>query len=263
MLKRLKSTILLRLKRLLSGINEISDGASISKSVRLSGSSIAKEVLVLDFSDIRNTTISGKVHIGQHCKIEGAKLKGNLIEMGSHCKINQCYITGKVTIGDYTSLWGPNLSLVSMPEYPIKIGKYCSVAKNVSMQTFNHNHKKATSYFIGKNFYNENWPDEQISKGGINIGNDVWIGTHSVILGGVNISHGAVIAAGSVVTKDVAPYAIVAGSPAKIIGYRFDQDVINTLLLVKWWNWTDEEMKVKKSFFEMDLTAGNLKPYLI
>lgn len=89
------------------------------------------------------------------------------------------------------------------------------------------------------------------------IGNDVWIGANSIILPGVNIGDGAVIAAGAVVTRDVEPYAIVGGVPAKSIKKRFDDGLISLLLKIQWWNWTDEEIEKnielffdKKKFFE-------------
>jgi acetyltransferase-like isoleucine patch superfamily enzyme len=71
---------------------------------------------------------------------------------------------------------------------------------------------------------------------GINIGNDVWIGANVIVLGGVNIHDGAVVGAGSIVTKDVLPYSIVAGNPAKLIKKRFKKSVIEKLLKIQWWN---------------------------
>ncbi len=75
------------------------------------------------------------------------------------------------------------------------------------------------------------------------IGNDVWVGERAIILQGITVGNGAVIGAGSVVTKDVPPYAIVAGCPAKIIRYRFDENTISALEKVKWWNLSDEKLK--------------------
>ena len=80
-------------------------------------------------------------------------------------------------------------------------------------------------------------------KGNITIGNDVWIGAKSTIMSGVKIGDGAVIGSGSVVAKDVPPYAIVVGNPAKIIKYRFDENQIEDLLKISWWNWPENKIK--------------------
>lgn len=92
-------------------------------------------------------------------------------------------------------------------------------------------------------------------KGQIIIMNDCWIGTGATIFGGVTIGNGAVVAAGSVVTKDVPPYAIVAGNPARIIKYRFDEKTIQALQLIRWWYWSKEMKKENKEllFCEPDL----------
>ena len=86
------------------------------------------------------------------------------------------------------------------------------------------------------------------SKGGVNIGNDCWIGQHVFIVGGVTIGDGAVVYAGAVVTKDVPPYAIVGGVPARIIRYRYDQETIDWLLRIKWWEhdieWFEENWEL-------------------
>lgn len=82
--------------------------------------------------------------------------------------------------------------------------------------------------------------DEYIASRKTVIGNDVWTGRNVTIMSGVHIEDGAVIGSGAVVTKDVPPYAIVAGVPAKIIRYRFDQSTINALEQIQWWNWDDK-----------------------
>lgn len=82
-------------------------------------------------------------------------------------------------------------------------------------------------------------------KGDIIIENDVWIGAKSTIMSGVKIHNGAVIGACSVVTKDVPPYAIVAGNPAKIVKYRFNEKQIKSLLKISWWDWTEDRIKTE------------------
>lgn len=86
------------------------------------------------------------------------------------------------------------------------------------------------------------------------IKNDVWIGMNAIILSGVTIGNGAIVAAGAVVTKDVPPFAIVAGCPAKIIKYRFNKDICDLLQEVQWWNWDDDYLRSNAELF---LTADN------
>jgi serine acetyltransferase len=80
-------------------------------------------------------------------------------------------------------------------------------------------------------------------KGDIIVENDVWIGAKSTIMSGVKISNGAIVAANSVVTKDVPPYSVVAGNPAKIVKYRFTEEQIHELLKISWWDWDEEKIK--------------------
>ena len=80
-------------------------------------------------------------------------------------------------------------------------------------------------------------------KGDIIIGNDVWIGAKSTIMSGVKIGDGVIIAAGALVTKDVEPYSVVGGNPAKHIKYRFDEEQIVDLLKIKWWEWNEDMIK--------------------
>ncbi|MFC4687564.1 DapH/DapD/GlmU-related protein [Epilithonimonas pallida] len=215
--------------------------------------SIIKDNLSIGFSsEISDTVVKSKTIVGDNSYIENSQVFGKL-QIGDGCKISMCKIMGEVKVDDFSSVWGPNISLISTDKFPIEIGKFCSIARNVSIQTFNHNHNKLTSYYIGKNIFNEEWENEQISNGGVIIKNDVWIGASCVILGGVTIGNGAVIAANSLVNKDVPDYAIVAGSPAKIIKYRFPDEKINQLLDLKWWNWTIEKIRKNKFIFENEL----------
>lgn len=86
----------------------------------------------------------------------------------------------------------------------------------------------------------------------ITIGNDVWIGRHCTIMNGVTIGDGAIVAANATVTKDVPPYAIVGGMPAKVIKYRFPQEVIDRLIEIKWWNLPDEEITKRLDLFHKE-----------
>ena len=83
----------------------------------------------------------------------------------------------------------------------------------------------------------------------VKIGNDVWIGANVCILPGVNIGDGAVLAAGAIVTKDVLPYVVVGGVPAKIIKYKFSEYIITKLLEIKWWDWDEKSFKENVDYF--------------
>lgn len=96
------------------------------------------------------------------------------------------------------------------------------------------------------------------SNGDIKVGNDVWIGAKSTIMSGIKINDGSVVAAGSVVTKDVPPFAIVGGNPAQIIKFRFSPEQILDLMNIKWWEWNEE--KIKKE--AMDLWSPNIDNFI-
>lgn len=138
------------------------------------------------------------------------------------------------------------------------VGSFCSIAGGVNIGLPHHDMYWASTSpvflqepnYMGVNFADNPPPAERRVK----IGNDVWIGERAIVLGGVTVGNGAVIAAGAVVTKDVPPYAVVGGVPAKIIKYRFDEEVIKELEEIKWWQWDDETLKKNKQLFETDLT---------
>ncbi len=154
-------------------------------------------------------------------------------KMGHNCFLEHVYGYGEINLGDYVSISGPGTVLHS-EKGAINIGSYTSIAANVSIQEFNHDYSNITTstlFFLK----NENMEDLVVSKGAINIKEDVWIGSNVVVLSGVTIGRGAVVAGGSVVTKEVEPYSIVAGNPAKKIKMRFNKEVIEYLENSKWW----------------------------
>lgn len=171
-------------------------------------------------------------------------------------KINHLLKTGKLKIGNYT--YGiNNLSILSNngSEEMVEIGKFCSIASGVTIITGgNHPIHWKSLYPIRIKFnlvgkYEDGMP---FSKGPIIIGNDVWIGTNVLILSGVKIGNGSVLAAGSVVTKDVPPFSIVAGNPAKVIKFRFDSDQIKLISNLSWWDWD-----IEKIIRNVDFLNGN------
>ena len=151
--------------------------------------------------------------------------------------------------------------------YPINherliIGKFCSIACGVKFlfNCANHTLKSLSTYTFSL-FY-EDWELEKSNvasawdnKGDIVIGNDVWIGFEAVILAGVKIGDGAIIGTRAVVTKDVPPYSIVGGIPAKVIRKRYSPDIIEQLLSHRWWDWTKDRIKRNLPF----IMAGNIE----
>ena len=168
-----------------------------------------------------------------------------------------------ISVGDYTmyndfvndpTLFEKNNVLY---HYPINhdkliIGRFCSIACGAKFlfNSANHNMNSLSTYpfplfFEEWNLKKENVTESWNNKGDIVVGNDVWIGYEAVIMAGVTIGDGAIIGTRAIVTKDVPPYTIVGGVPAKIIRKRFPDEVISKLLEIRWWDW--EKNKIEKN----------------
>lgn len=151
--------------------------------------------------------------------------------------------------------------------YPINrdrltIGKFCSIACGAKFIFTSANHKLGSLSTYPFPLFFEEWDldksnvtDAWDNKGAIVIGNDVWIGYEAVIMQGVTIGDGAIVGTRAVVTKDVPPYTIVGGVPAKPIRKRFSDEVISQLLEIKWWDWSDDKIKENISAIQ----SGNIK----
>lgn len=142
------------------------------------------------------------------------------------------------------------------------IGNFCHIGDNCIIGQAGHRTDLPTTYPLRYHFSNvvkdvskDDTRDERRFSKRTSVGNDVYIGENVVIQGGVKIGDGAVIASRSVVTKDVEPYSIVAGVPAKRIRNRFDDDIIKDLLDIKWWDWEDKIISLNINAFSMDIES--------
>ena len=169
---------------------------------------------------------------------------------------SQIFITGRHSYGIQ------NIKIRSWKEGAhLFIGGFCSIADNQTIFLGgNHRTDWATTFPFG-HILKDEFPAGEIngnghptSKGHIVIGNDVWIGSGCTIMSGVTIGSGSVIAAKSVVTRDIDPYTIVGGNPAKTIRKRFDNKTINQLLEIKWWDRNDDEINTIVPLLQSPLT---------
>jgi acetyltransferase-like isoleucine patch superfamily enzyme len=168
------------------------------------------------------------------------------VEIDSRAVLGDCsYVTrgtiiGPAVIGKFCSVG--NYCQIGMPEHPLTF-------VSTSPRTYGR------SNVFGKRDDWNDFPRPPV------IGNDVWIGSGAQVLQGVKVGDGAVLAAGAIVTKDVPPYAIVAGVPARILRYRFDENRIQTLLRLKWWDWPIEKLKDHSgSFSTPDWSFDEIPP---
>lgn len=175
------------------------------------------------------------------------------------CFVKNVVKAPNIQIGDYTYYDDPidptqfeqNNVLFNYPEFGDKliIGKFCQIASGVQFIMGSANHRIDSLSTYPFNVFGNAWQDctpDHLSqlpfKGDTIIGNDVWIGRQAVIMPGVKIGNGAIIAAYSVVTKDVEAYCIVAGNPARYIRKRFDDELISLLQEIKWWDFTPQKL---------------------
>lgn len=155
-------------------------------------------------------------------------------------------------IGDYTSV-GRNTTIVHT-----QLGKYCSISWNVTIGATQHPLQRISSHAFPyiKRFGFVETDNRFTSK--TSIGNDVWFGANSIVLPNISIGNGAVVGAGSVVTKDVPDFAIVAGIPAKIIKFRFGEEQVTALNAIQWWNLRPELIRENISLWQKDLDDEGL-----
>jgi acetyltransferase-like isoleucine patch superfamily enzyme len=138
------------------------------------------------------------------------------------------YINKPCFTGDYNA----TIKDTTIPP-DIDIGRYCSIGKNLQFVMNHHDYKHTSTHPLFSTGF---------SRGHIKIGHDVWIGLNVTLMDNITVGHGAVVGACAVVTKDVPPYAIVVGNPAKIVKYRFSPEIIERFLRSEWWTYDEHEL---------------------
>lgn len=219
---RLAQALLRMLKMRLDRVNDIATDARVEPSAWVSGSTLGPDVAI-----------------------------------GTGCKIFRAMLQGKVEVARYSSLWGPNIQIIA-PINGVRIGAFCSIAHHVSIHETLHNAQRTTTYLVERNLLNSQESLEaEISRGPVSIGNDVWIGNGARIMSGITIGDGAIVGAGAVVTRDVAPYTVCGGNPARKLRERFSPDVTERLKASKWWTWSEEQLRENADFLIELHVRGN------
>ena len=140
------------------------------------------------------------------------------------------------------------------------IGSYCSISWDVTIGAVAHPMDRLSSHaFSYRSQFGIVDKDESLGSARVTIGNDVWVGCGAILMPGVTIGDGAVVGAGAVVTKDVDPYAIVSGVPARLMRYRFDGETVHVLESLHWWEWDDTKLKSQVPLFKSTLNSDALE----
>ncbi len=183
------------------------------------------------------------------------------------CFLKNIITNPQIIVGDYTyyddaqDVYNFEKNVVYLFDFigdRLIIGKFCQIASGARfiMNGANHAMNGISTYpfeVFGKSWSNA--PSKFLNKGDTVIGNDVWIGNSATIMPGIKIGHGAIIGTNTLVTKEVAPYTIVGGNPGKLIRNRFDQQTIDFLLELAWWDWPIERITKHVK----DIASGNLE----
>lgn len=220
---------------------------------------------------IKNSKLGHRVRLGIFSTVENSTLHDN-VHIGNFAFVSNSTLHRNVTIGPYSHILGAEIESYSYVGSnsdirKASIGKFVSISWNVTIGPPEH---LMTSLSTHPFVYSNKWgilPNDSLISydeysSSCEIGHDVWIGANAIILRGVKIGTGAVIGAGAVVTRDVPPYAVVVGVPARILKYRFSQEVIDALLKSKWWNAPPEKISKLVELINKNLEEKKLIQFL-
>ena len=170
-------------------------------------------------------------------RVRLAKLRGEEPPLNYTARVLPHYPIGRGTYGSPRIFQYPNNA-------GLRIGAFTSIAADVGIFLGGNHHPEWVSTFpFGAMWREHAHADQPCTRGDVVIGNDVWIGRGAVIMSGVTIGDGAVIGAAAVVAKDVPPYAIAVGNPARVIRQRFAPEIVEKLLAIRWWDWPDDRIR--------------------
>ena len=221
---------------------------------------ISASARISALASVKKTTVGEKCAVGKYCNLKNSYI-GERCRIYKRARIYGSSLSGFNTVGTSSKLKNVSLGVhsyvsknTSLAE--ITVGKFCSIGPDVKNHLANH----PTNVFVSTHpaFYSPNSPTDSFSDQlrfneygeNVTVGNDVWIGAESLLMDGIKIGNGAIVAARSVVTKDVPPYAIVGGTPARIIRYRFDDGMIELLDESQWWDWDLADIRNSAHLFQ-------------
>lgn len=221
--------------------NQIHQSAFIDKSAQIVSSTLEKNCKIFRFSKVDHSELNVECVVGDMSRSIHSM-------MGVFTKIDRFSLLYFSSMDNYSYAGAYDMLMHT------NIGKFCAISWGVTIGPSEHDFSRITNHDF---LYNETYGikiDGKVEaydrfKKTSKVGNDVWVGANSTILRGVIIGDGAVIGANSIVTKDVPPYAIVAGNPAKIIKFRFDELEIKNLLELKWWEFPIEIIEKYSQLF--------------
>ncbi len=201
----------------------IAPSVQLYKDVKIVKSQIGEHCTIGDNSNILESILDEYVSINRNCVLDNA-------EMGIGSYINQNTVLKHAVIG-----------------------KFCCISWNVTLyggSSHNYNSPSMYTSYHWKHIFGSSI-QSSIEKEKTRIGNDVWIGNGAIVINGVTVGDGAIIGAGAVITKDVPPYSVVGGVPAKVLRMRFDANEIERLLKISWWKWPMDIIKANESLLRI------------
>lgn len=234
----------------ISSNSSVGDNVTISSYSSVINCQLSQNTKIANNSYLIDSVINDNVEIGSNSHITNSII-------GEQCTIDQdCYIL-KTNLDKYINVASQcylrevkinKFSYVSQNSFLINtnIGKFCSLAPGLISGPGEHpNNFVSTSPMFFFKDYKFSFADKDYFEHNkeVNIGHDVWIGARAFIKNGIKVGHGSIIASGAVVVKDVPDYAIVGGVPARIIRFRFTEDIISKLLKIQWWNWSIKKLQ--------------------